>query len=186
MTEIEHQADFDEVLWKIGKNVLNFQRMEAMLKFLISYSTLEGSASELRSKHEKAVDAVSRQTMGNLVKSFLASAYSEPSEEIAPVAENKELWFSFSFKIEADQEFIEQRQAALCAVVEERNILIHQKLGLFDHTSAESCRELSGFLDAQAERVRPELEALRSLVVALQKGRKEVVATMEKTLKTES
>ncbi|WP_231757225.1 hypothetical protein [Microbulbifer elongatus] len=64
MTKIQNQSALDETLKKIGRNVQNFQRMEAMLKFLISHSRLQGAASELQSNHEKAVDAVSKQTMG--------------------------------------------------------------------------------------------------------------------------
>jgi hypothetical protein len=91
MTEIEHQSELDETLRKIGRNVLNFQRMEAMLKFLISHSRLEGTASELKSNRERAIDAVSRQTMGNLIKGFMSSVYSEPDKETAPIAEHEEI-----------------------------------------------------------------------------------------------
>jgi hypothetical protein len=185
MIQTEHQAVLDEVLKKIGRNVLNFQRMEAMLKILVSRSKLEGKASELRTNHEKVIDAVSRQTMGNLVKSFLGSVYSTPAEaEEKSNDELDEVWFGFSFRIEADRTFVEQRQAELGALVEERNKLIHQLLGEFDHTSIESCRKLSELLDEQAERVRPEQEKLRSLILVLHEGRKKAFDAMEEQLKT--
>lgn len=65
MDTLPHQSELDEVLRKIGRNVLLFQQMEAMLKFLVSRCSLEGTVSELKSNHEKAIEAVSRQTLGN-------------------------------------------------------------------------------------------------------------------------
>ena len=185
MIETEHQAVLNEVLRKIGRKVLNFQRMETMLKILVSRSKLEGKASELRSNHEKAIDAVSRQTMGNLVKSFVGSVYSAPAEAMEESNDEvDEFWVGFSFRIEADQAFVEQRQAELGALVEERNKLIHQLLGEFDHTSIESCRKLSKLLDEQAEKVRPEHEKLRSLILDLHEGRKKAFEAMEEQMKT--
>jgi hypothetical protein len=154
--------------------------MEGMLKILVSRSKLEGKASELRSKHEKAIDAVSRQTMGNLVKSFVGSVYSTPAA--AGEESNDEIdeaWLGFSFRAEADRAFVEQRQAELGALVEERNKLIHQLLGEFDQTSIDSCRKLGALLDEQAERVRPEYEKLRSLILVLHEGRKNAFEAME-------
>ncbi|MEP5764959.1 MAG: hypothetical protein ABJ308_10200 [Halieaceae bacterium] len=185
MIQAEHQSELDEALRKIGRNVLNIQRMEAMLKFLVSRSNIEGKASELRSNQEKAVAAVTRQTMGNLVKSFVGSVYATPSEiEDEADVEIDEVWIRLSFRIEADSAHIEQRQAELNALVEERNKLIHQLLGEFDQTSIESCRKLGELLDEQAERVRPEYEKLKSLILVLNDARKEAFKAIEEQLIT--
>ena len=186
MNKIQNQSVLDETLKKIGRNVLTFQRMEAMLKFLISHSKLQGTVSEVKSNHEKAVDAVSMQTMGNLVKNFVASVYSEPNLEQEPPVDNEQAWMSFTFTIETDEASIEQRKAALSAIVQERNALIHQMLGQFDHKSVESCRQLNDVLDKQSERMRPEFEALRTLVMTLLDGRKQAVAAMERELRGEA
>lgn len=178
MTDTDHQTALDEVLRKIGRNMLNFQRMEAMLKLLISRSRLEGSAEDLRVNHEKAIDAVSRQTMGNLVKSFVSSIYGVAEENPNSEVENEQVWISLCFKIEASPEEIEQRRATLNSIVEERNVLVHQLLGLFDQTSVESCQAFGAMLDAQAEKVRHEYEALRSLIVAVKEGREAAVSAM--------
>lgn len=60
MNSLELESEINDTLRKIGKNVLHFQRMEAMLKFIISRSGLQGTASTLKVEHEKAVEAVSR------------------------------------------------------------------------------------------------------------------------------
>lgn len=182
MSDTDHETAVDEVLRKIGRNILTFQRMEAMLKHLISRSRLEGTAESLRADHENAIDAVSRQTMGTLVKGFVSTVYGTPEEKPSSDEEIDEVWFSLSFKIEASPEEVEQRRATLNSIVEERNNLVHQMLGQFDQTSLESCQAFGAQLDAQAEKVRPEFEALRSLVVALKDGREAVVSRLVEQL----
>ena len=103
MNTPELQSELNETLRKIGRNVLHFQRMEAMLKLLISHSSIQGTAKDLKANHEKAVDAVSRQTMGNLVKNFFTSVYTERNCEEVTTSKVEDDKFSFYFKIEGDQ-----------------------------------------------------------------------------------
>lgn len=182
MTGTDHQSALDGVLRKIGRNMLAFQRMEAMLKFLISRSRLDGTVESLRANHEKAVEAVSRQTMGALVKGFVSSVYGSAEEKASFEEEIDEVWFSFSLKVEASPEEIKQRRATLNSIVEERNVLVHQMLGQFGQTSIESCQAFGARLDAQAEKIRPAYEALRSLVIAVKEGREAAVSAMAEHL----
>jgi hypothetical protein len=169
----------DEVLRKIGRNVLNFQRMESMLKYLIARAEVSGFAHELKANHEKAIDSISMQTMGNLAKRFVNSIYTENIESIESEIEITEPHLSISFRIEADSSHIEKRKSALEQVVKERNALIHQMLSTFDQTSSKSCREMIELLDAQAEKLRPEYESLQSLIVTFHEGRKEALKLFE-------
>lgn len=57
----------DEVLKKIGRNVLLFQKMEYMLKWIISVQDISGSASELTSNWQSRSNQISKQTLGKLV-----------------------------------------------------------------------------------------------------------------------
>lgn len=113
-----------------------------------------------------------------MVRGLFASVYSEQKKAPKNPDEIQEVWLSFSFNIEADPICLDQRKAALGQVVEERNALIHKMLATFDQTSLESCQKFSSFLDEQAEKVRPEHEALISLVMAFQAGRREAVEAM--------
>ena len=178
MNSSKLQSELNETLRKIGRNVLNFQRMERMLKFLISQSNMEGTVRTLKPNHDKAVEAVDRQTMGNLVKDLFTSVYQENGKPDEEVTEIKEARFSMSFKVEADDASIAAQKAALERVVKERNLLIHQQLSQFDQTSLHSCRRLGILLDEQRERIKPEFEMLRSLVFALRDGRKEAFETL--------
>jgi len=122
--------------------------------------------------------------MGNLVKGFFATVYSEDGNSDESAAESEETWVKFSFQLEADEAYIEQRRAALARIVEERNNLIHQMLLTFDQQSLQSCQELGVLLDEQAERVRPEYEVLRSLVSPLQARRKEALEALSRKIGT--
>jgi len=184
MNTPELQSALDETLRKIGRNILYFQRMEAIIKYLVSHSSTEGTASSLKENHEKNINSVSQKTMGNLVKDLFASVYAEKCAE-EPIAEDMdEAFINISFKIDADPEHIEQRKLALERIVSERNLLIHQSLSRFDTTSIESCRILSATLDEQAERVRPELENLRALANALREGKKNAFDALLEELKS--
>jgi len=186
MISSELESVLNDTLQKIGRNIVNFQRMEAILKFIISRSNLQGTASTLKTTHEKSVEAVSRQTMGSLVKEFFPAVYSDHANSDNSAAEIDETWISFSFRHNADEAYIEERKASLARIVEERNILIHQMLSKLDQQSLQSCRELGIQLEEQAERVRPEYETLRSLARSLQAGRKEALETLSRQIDTEA
>jgi len=175
MTGSDLQSEQNEALRKIGRNVLYFQRMEAMLKFLVSRSGIEGdSPEELKAHRDKRVEAVSRNTMGALVKSLFDTVYtsSDAAEGVAGKVSEKR--FSMSLTIESAPEAMEQQRAALDQIVEERNNLIHQMLANFDQSSMESCHDLGSVLDAQLDRVRPQYENLLQLVQAMQDGAQQI------------
>jgi hypothetical protein len=66
----------DDVLKKIGRNLVIFQEMEAMPKLVNAQQAISGSLSDLAQIAERAKQATSRLTMGKLVEAFLRSAYS--------------------------------------------------------------------------------------------------------------
>lgn len=171
MTIPDLQSEQNEALRKIGRNVLYFQRMEAMLKFLVSRSVVEGdSPEELKEHHNNRVETVSRVTMGNLVKSLFSSVYTSSDDTEDGTRQISDKKFSISLTVESTSEAIEQQRTALERVVEERNHLIHQMLSKFDQSSIESCQNLSSVLDAQLDKLRPQYENLLQLVKAMRDG----------------
>ena len=165
-----NRPEVDEVLRKIGRNVLNLQRIEAMLKYLVSRSSLRGDLESLKTNHENAVNAVSQQTMGNLVKRFIESIYAESGLSERDDEQTKTAKYTFRFRVEATKEVVDATKAALEHIVLERNKLIHHMLVAFNHNSSESCRALSDQLDSQNDKIAIEYENLRTLVVTLRDG----------------
>jgi len=164
----------DDVLRKIGRNVVNLQKMEMMLKALVVSGGLHGNPSELLARKKELNKAVAKLPMGVLVDKLFDSIYSNDPPEKASVDLN-EPWMSVAFRIETDEKSEKEFKKALSMVVAERNQLIHQQLSTFDANSIESCLEQSAALDAQIARIKSEYEVLESLVQALNGARAELV-----------
>jgi hypothetical protein len=163
MADMEVADLRDQVLRKIGRNVVNFQKMEAMLKVLNSHQQVSGALSDLPRLFAKASKSTSKLSMGRLADAFIRSVYSTTEGHVEQ-RDHKEISISFSLNIEADPVLTKERKKALNAVVAERNKLIHEWLANFDPNSMKSCAQLQTELDKQHARIWPEFEMLKSIV----------------------
>ncbi len=179
-SELRNQA-----LQKIGRNVLNFQRMEKALKSLIVASNLKGHASDLAEIQRKTFERVDKRSMGLLVDEFLSTVYANdlPTDAPSPSDDSSsELWMSFSLRVERDEQHIRTLREALLRVVHERNELIHQMLWAFDPNSDESCRDLISRLDEQNERLLPYYEWVMQMLGRVRSLQQELLANLEDIL----
>lgn len=177
----------DEVFRQIGRNVVNFQKIEQMLKHLIVRGNLSGYKSELSQLLESRKSLANKKTLDTLVGEFVENTFDKSSESSVPDAKPKDPYMSFSFFVEADSEFYEEKRLELKLLVEERNELIHQLLPKFNQDSLESCLELNDYLDRQRERQIKEFNYLKSLGESLiefadflssDQGKKELMLSM--------
>jgi len=158
------------VLRKIGRNVLNLQKMEGMLKLLNTHANISGSVEDLESIRRQQSEAVSRHPMGRLVQAFVQSVYSNQTDTNIASENVGKSSISFSFTIEGEANLAVEREKALSSIVEERNRLIHTDLLQFSPNSLESCIEIGERLDAQHKRILPEYEMLQSILRFFQEG----------------
>lgn len=163
-SELELIKMRDEVFRKIGRNLLNFQKIELMLKHLIANGRISGYMSEITENQQRRVATVHKQTMGNLVGQFIENTFTSLENSTEPTTERKEPYLSFSFNVEADADFYESKKQALKSLVDDRNDLIHHLLPRFNPDSIESCLEIDKYLDQQRERLIPEYDHLKSLI----------------------
>ena len=84
----------DELHRKIGRNMIMFQHMEQMLKFLVANGQFAGNIHSLKARIEKKRADVNKKTMGQLVGNFLESTYSE-YEDNGDTSESDLPYFSF-------------------------------------------------------------------------------------------
>lgn len=161
-TDIAQKAR-DEVFQKIGRNVVNFQRLEGLLKALLKSSRIHGNPENLKSRTEKQNSSIDMQSMGSLVGSVFDTVLSEKAMP-EPPDDIEKAWVSFKFEIELDLEEKERLKLALTDLVDKRNSLIHQKLIRTDFNSIKSCRELGEELDTQRERLAPHYKRIHSLL----------------------
>ncbi len=131
----------DEVLQKIGRNLVNFQKIELMLKYLIANGQVSGYVSEFKQIHENKIECV-KKTMGMLVGEFVDSTFQSTNTSPNSRDERQEPYISFSFSVEADSDFYETKKRELKALVDDRNDLIHHLLPRFNTESIESFEEI--------------------------------------------
>ncbi|MBT3194536.1 MAG: hypothetical protein HN341_18470 [Verrucomicrobia bacterium] len=171
----------DEVLRKIGRNLVNFQKMEKALKTIVSRSKMSGVVSEIELSQKKRDKAIEQRTMGSLVKDFMGSVHSDVPLNTEEPDDLTEAWVSVSFRVGSDKEETRARKKALTLVVAERNTLVHKMLHTFDGSSEESCRKLITLLDEQHDRVAPHAKYVMQILAAM----KAVQQEMANHLKTD-
>lgn len=166
----------DEVLRRVGRNLLLFQQIELLMKFLVMNVSLEtgpsGPLAEQHARHE----AIRKKSLGQIREQFFEALFTDPPEraEDAPITEPR---VTFSFRISGVQaEQLEQEMARFEAMTDERNELAHhfvERFNIWESVSAESALR---YLDEQRERTLPLHERVKSLHDTLVQGRKDMAA----------
>lgn len=166
----------NEVLRKIGRNMILFQEFEYLLKYIVANGNFSGHASEINKLKTQHAIAVSKQTMGTLVGQYLENANPEYEEEQTEANELTEPFITFTFRTKCDSIYYETKKEALARVVAERNELVHHLLPLFDPSSLEKNKQLEDKLDEQREKIKKEILELKSMATALNEGRKKIAS----------
>ena len=65
--KVSLEDSVNEVLRKIGRNMLLFQNVEHLLKFIIANGSFSGYVSELSLKKEQRAASIQKQTLGQLI-----------------------------------------------------------------------------------------------------------------------
>lgn len=150
----------DEVLRKIGRNVLNLQKMEALLKYFVTIAKIEGNPNEIDKILAKNAKSVSRHTLGRLADTYIRTLHAKGEVPDAAPEDPSQIHISTTFRIECEEKTTADRKKALSTVAQERNNLIHKMLMKFDPNDFSSCQELAEKLDAQFELIKPQHQEL--------------------------
>jgi hypothetical protein len=168
-TELEHHKNL--VYQKIGRNVVLFQKIEYILKYLAANAKIEGYAGEIQAIAEQQAASMNTQTMGQAVGRFIETIYTE-SEHLTNEPDNlKEPWFTLGFTIQGEGLY-EKCKEALASVVAERNALIHHFITRWDWETIDSYKEAEAYLDCQYDKIVIELEDLRKTTKTFEEQRK--------------
>lgn len=163
----------DEVLRRIGRNVVIFQQVEHLLKLLNAHSDVIGPASQLAERIELRVAAVQTNTMGDLAGKLVSGVLRPQAERSAP-DQIDEPWFGFRFTVGSDAEFVDRHDREMQALVSARNDLIHHFLPRWQSAANGDADSALIYLDAQrADAVRM-LERLQGWAKALKAGRQQL------------
>ena len=143
----------DEVLRKLGRNLLLFQKAEQRLKWLAERMHVSGMGDELEAVIEKRRDDVAKDTLGGARRRLTerATLTREEQEKIESTLLEKggvHLGMSFSF-YDKDGEPDTAWHERVESLVEARNDFVHHFHGRFDLASREGCEAAARHLDEQ-------------------------------------
>lgn len=163
-TERKLSAIKDELFRKVGRNLINYQTIEQLLKQLILSSRISGPISQLEEIRKQKSEEVKVQTMGTLAGQFIENTYQAPKASSNEQAEIKETHLSTSIYFDVSDDVLESRRADLKKIIDTRNNLVHHLLPRLDLNSIESCLAISRELDEQREEQSKEIDILISLI----------------------
>jgi hypothetical protein len=152
----------DEVLRKIGRNVILFQELEHILKFLASAQHPSTPMSKAMETRAERTDSIRVQSLGQIAGQVVEELFAAPDDEASAPTEITEPWLSFSFRIAIDESSSEDTRKTLKALIDERNQLVHHLLSRWNLRDAEGCGALSHELDQQRLRIVRETDRFRA------------------------
>jgi hypothetical protein len=157
----------NDLFQKIGRNVLLFQQLEQLLKYIVANSSFKGLVSEISTIKKLNDEKIHKQTMGNLIGQYIENFTPETDTQSTEPEELDEPYISFSFGIECDGDYYQTKKEDLARLVSERNDLIHHFLPRFDPNSVDSCDALCKELDIQSESIKVQIKNLHTEVKLL-------------------
>ncbi|MEQ9621921.1 hypothetical protein [Coleofasciculus chthonoplastes] len=159
-----------EALRKLGRNIVNFSKIEAGFKYLLAVSQLEGTGKTVSDQLRKNQNRLRKQTLGKLVQEFNKNILGDASQS-EPKPDFFGKGISCSFKVTYDNpDFLKVHKRTLASIVAERNELIHQNLALIDTSSVEDYHNLITLLDEQNPRLLAQLEEMRWMMETLRES----------------
>ncbi len=159
----------NEVLRKLGRNLLIFQHTEALLKFFASSTSISAYLSEFMSQLSYQQESVKRKMMGQLINPFLATVYGEKIGNESLDLSN-EIKISISMTMEGGSDRESAHRASLETVINERNELVHHFFSRVQRGALEDWQAADRYLDKQREIVLPELNMLGSIARAFREA----------------
>jgi hypothetical protein len=160
----------DDVLRKIGRNVLVLQQIERLLKFLLTNHRADGTTTDFVERHQRRAEKIQTQTMGTLIKQYIGGILSDAGDHPNESEGDTQVRMSFTFRTTGDSDFYKSQRTNLELMVAERNNLIHNLLPQWQLDSHEQMTEASSCLDQQYEKVVPMLEHLKSVTKSMQQS----------------
>lgn len=171
----------DEVLRRVGRNLIVFQQIEHFLKVLLANHKNAGTPESFASNLQDQTKCINKKMLGHLVEKYGTDVLQDAGAEV-PEDERTDDWFCFSFHISADTAFAESIRRDLKLMTDERNELVHHFLPRWQPNALDKLEDALAYLDTQREKVLPIHEHLRSTVQHLQDSRRrlaEVIASPE-------
>ncbi|WP_454737172.1 hypothetical protein [Cupriavidus necator] len=153
--EDELQSLKDEVLLKMGRNLLLNQQVEHLLKAILGLAKIEGTPADAAKRLEARTESLAVTSMGGLQRRFRSEVLSRTDDQ----PENQEPtdlsqpWFSTTIRFELEPSDREALEADLESLTAERNELAHHFLPRWQPDSPSLMAETCANLDRQQTKI---------------------------------
>jgi hypothetical protein len=165
----------DELLRRVGRNLVIFQQVEHALKILTTHARFRAPVSEFAERFGKHAESIGKQSMGTLAGQLTEAILLQDESDATP-QETDEAWFGFGFRIETDAESVARHEAELKELVDRRNELVHHFLPRWQAAVNGDAEAALEWLDAQREAAVGILDRLQGWARTLETARKEHAA----------
>lgn len=147
-----------------------FQQIEQMLKFLLSSHKAGGTNDDFLTRHQENVDCINKKMLGILVERYGNEVLQDAGDDV-PDEDKPEGWFSYSFRVTGDTEFVESLRRDLKLMTDERNNLVHGFIPRWQPESKEALEDTLTYLDNQREKVLPMHQHFKQTIDGVQQSR---------------
>lgn len=175
--EAGRSEDYREVLWRIGRNLLLFQKAEHLLKAFLLHGKWEGSLERFDEGLARSRAGLEKQTLGQVAGGFMESIHRMPATPEAP-GEISSVWLSFDYNIVLNEDATAARRDMLADLVRQRNDLVHGLLLRLNPACPENCRSVAAQLDSDDERFRLVVGELEGDFERLREMRRQILEFM--------
>jgi hypothetical protein len=142
----------DRIFRKVGRNVVNLQRIEQMLKLILAHY-VDGPLKHVPEALKKRREALARQPMGPLTHEVVDRLIPDTSPQGEFELLATEVWISSSLVLEGNADLRRELKTNLKKLVDDRNELVHHMFGGFDLSSEKSCAQLEERLESQHQQI---------------------------------
>lgn len=172
----------NEAFRRLGRNLYLFQLIEQQLKHLVVHSSISGHVEELPDQVATKTKAARKTAMGALAEQFATVIFSDHGGIGPNTVDSTKPSISFSFRVEADEQFVKQRKKELKRLVIQRNRLVHNIAADIQPDDTAQWLALGVFLDEQRVDLIAEYDRLRLLLKELSEAAQESVLAIESAL----
>ena len=149
----------DELLRRVGRNLVVFQQIEYLLKHLTTHSAVAGPIHRIPEIIQARAAVAGRKTMGTLAGDLLENVLGAPPDA-QPPAEIDQPWACLGSSIDSNAEWVDNLDRELRALVYARNELIHHFLPRWESAIDGDADDSLAYLDAQWDEAKRMLERL--------------------------
>ena len=151
-----------ETFQRIGRNIVNFQKIEAALKVLSVLINIQAHPGAYEKYVEEKLKLTEKQTLGTIAPKVLNRLYglhADGDEIKSEDLEGESISISYCILMGSDE--LIRRREHLSKLIKERNMLVHKELSEFDFSSSEGCYCLIKTLDEQNIRILQQLDEFK-------------------------